>query len=196
MILKTQKQTVKAELVADGLETPWGLAFLPDGRLLVTERPGNLRIIDKGALSEPVKGTPKVHVQQDGGMFDVEVHPNYARNGWIYLAYSEVRPGFRAAAAIRGAPDSRRAAWSRPRAADSVDDGHHPRQAQQATTSGLMQQVIFRGPPELYTPSGTHFGLRFLFDREGHLFYSIGDRGVMQNSQDLSNPHREDPSHQ
>ena len=93
-ILKTQKQTVKAELVADGLETPWGLAFLPDGRLLVTERSGNLRIIDKGALSEPVKGTPKAHVQQDGGMLDVEVHPNYARNGWIYLAYSEVRPGF------------------------------------------------------------------------------------------------------
>ena len=131
MILKTQKQTVKAELVADGLETPWGLAFLPDGRLLVTERPGNLRIIDKGALSEPVKGTPKTHVQQDGGMFDVEVHPNYARNGWIYLAYSEVRPGF-VPPRLRGAPNSRRGAWSPPRAADSVDDGHHPRQAQQA----------------------------------------------------------------
>lgn len=108
-ILKTEKQTVKAELVADGLETPWGLAFLPDGRLIVTERSGNLRIVDKGTLSEPVKGTPKVHVQQDGGMLDVEVHPNYARNGWIYLAYSEVRP----------------------RAADSLDDGHRPRQAQQ-----------------------------------------------------------------
>jgi glucose/arabinose dehydrogenase len=62
------------------------LAFLPDGRLQVTERSGNLRIVDRGQLLEPVKGTSKVHVQQDGGMLDVEVHPNYARNGWIYLA--------------------------------------------------------------------------------------------------------------
>jgi len=187
VILKTQKQTVKAELVADGLETPWGLAFLPDGRLLVTERPGNLRIIDKGALSEPVKGTPKTHVQQDGGMFDVEVHPNYARNGWIYLAYSEVRPGF--------VPPPPSAAPPTP-AVEPGRGGGPQIPSMTVIIRGKLNkrnewsdaQVIFRGAPELYTPSGTHFGLRFLFDREGHLFYSIGDRGVMQNSQDLSNP--------
>ncbi len=187
VILKTQKQTVKAELVADGLETPWGLAFLPDGRLLVTERPGNLRIIDKGALSEPVKGTPKTHVQQDGGMFDVEVHPNYARNGWIYLAYSEVRPGF-----VPPPPSA-----VPPTPAVEPGRGRGPQiPSMTVIIRGKLNkrnewsdaQVIFRGAPELYTPSGTHFGLRFLFDREGHLFYTIGDRGVMQNSQDLSNP--------
>ena len=94
-VIKSEKQTFKIEVVARGLETPWGLAFLPDGRLLVTERPGRLRIIEKGKLlPEPVKGTPKVWEKQDGGMLDVEVHPQYARNGWIYLAYSEMLPGY------------------------------------------------------------------------------------------------------
>jgi len=173
-ILKTENQTLKAELVADGLETPWGLAFLPDGRLLVTERSGNLRIIDKGTLSEPVKGTPKVHVQQDGGMFDVEVHPNYARNGWIYLAYSEVRPGF-----VPPAPSA-----EPPTPAVQPGRGRGPqipsmtviiRGKLNKNNEWTDQQFIFRGAPDLYTPSGTHFGLRFLFGPGGHLFYSICD---------------------
>ena len=70
-IVKTEKQTVKLEVVARDLETPWGLAFLPDGRLLVTERPGRLRIVDKGKVLPPVTGTPTVWVRQDGGLFDV-----------------------------------------------------------------------------------------------------------------------------
>ena len=97
VVLKTQKETVTLEVVADGLNTPWGLAFLPDGRMLVTERTvngGTLRIVDKGTVSAPVAGTPKVHVQQDAGMFDVEVHPKYAENGWIYLSYAELLPGY------------------------------------------------------------------------------------------------------
>src|SRR5262249_3519040 len=72
----------------------FGLAFLPDGRLLITERNGTLRILDKNKLSEPIKGTPTPHVQQDGGFLDVTVHPQYAKNGWIYLSYSEVQPGY------------------------------------------------------------------------------------------------------
>ncbi len=92
-VIKTEKETFKVEIVARGLETPWGLAFLPDGRLLITERPGRLRIVQKGQLlPEPVTGTPTVWERQDGGLFDVEVHPQYAKNGWIYLAYSEPGP--------------------------------------------------------------------------------------------------------
>ena len=72
------------------------MAFLPDGRLLVTERPGRLRILDKGKLLPPVTGTPTVWVRQDGGLFDVEVHPDYAQNGWIYLSFSETLPGYKA----------------------------------------------------------------------------------------------------
>ena len=99
VVLKTEKQTVKLEVITKGLDTPWGLAFLPDGRILVTERTinhGTLRIIDHGKLSPPVKGTPVVYVaprQQDAGMFDVIVHPHYAENGWIYLAYASELPG-------------------------------------------------------------------------------------------------------
>ena len=94
-IIKSERQTFRIEVVAPGLETPWGLAFLPDGRLLVTERPGRLRIIDKGKLlPDAVQGTPKVWERQDAGMLDVAIHPQYAKNGWIYLAYTEVVPGY------------------------------------------------------------------------------------------------------
>ena len=107
-VIKSEKQDIKIEIVARNLETPWGLAFLPDGRLLITERPGRLRIWAKGQLlPEAVKGTPTVWERQDGGLFDVEVHPQYARNGWIYLAYAEpgpnnVAPPSMAAAAAAG----------------------------------------------------------------------------------------------
>ena len=108
-VIKSEKQTFRIEVVTPGLETPWGLAFLPDGRLLVTERPGRLRIIEKGKLlPEPVQGTPKVWERQDAGMLDVAVHPQYAKNGWIYLAYTEVVAWVRGAAAgahRRRAPD-------------------------------------------------------------------------------------------
>jgi glucose/arabinose dehydrogenase len=186
-ILKTEKETVKAELIADGLETPWALAFLPDGRLLVTERIGNLRIIDKGRLSEPVKGTPKVHVQQDGGLMDVELHPNYARNGWIYLAYSEVRPGFTPPPSS-AAPPTPAVQPGRGRGPEIPSMTVIVRGKLDRNNQWTDEQLIFRAPPDIYTANGTHFGLRFLFDREGHLFYSIGDRGVPQNAQDLSNP--------
>jgi glucose/arabinose dehydrogenase len=187
-VLKTQKETVRLEVVADGLNTPWGLAFLPDGRLLVTERTvngGTLRIVAKGALSAPVAGTPKVHVQQDAGMFDVEVHPRYAENGWIYLSYAELLPGYtppQPAATPDATPGRGRGGAVAPSMTTIV------RGRINARNEWVDQQVIFRAPADLYTPDGTHFGSRFIFDREGHLFYSIGERGVMQNAQDLSKP--------
>jgi glucose/arabinose dehydrogenase len=191
VILKTQKETVKLEVVADGLNTPWGLAFLPDGRLLVTERTlngGTLRIVDKGRLSAPVAGTPKVHVQQDAGMFDVEVHPQYAKNGWIYLSYAELLPDYTPPPAP--SPGDQ--------AAGGRGGGRGGAVAPSMTTivrgrinsryEWVDQQVIFRASPNLYTTDGTHFGSRFIFDRDGHLFFSIGERGNMQNAQDLSSP--------
>ena len=189
VVLKTQKETVRLEVVINGLDTPWALAFLPDGRMLVTERTvngGTLRIVDKGTLSAPVSGTPKVHVQQDAGMFDVEVHPKYAENGWIYLSYAELLPGYTPPPA---APPGDAAAGGRGGGRGGTVGPSMTtivRGRINARNEWVDQQVIFRAPADLYTTDGTHYGSRFIFDREGHLFYSIGERGVMQNAQDLS----------
>jgi len=161
-IVTSGKQTVRLEVVAKSLETPWGIAFLPDGRLLISERPGRLRIVDKGQLLPPVTGIPEVWQVQDGGLFDVEVHPDYARTGWIYLSYSEAGPEKTSnTVIIRG--KLRDNAW-------------------------VEQQVLFKGGPETYNTHNFHYGSRFIFDRDGHLFYSIGDKGRVADAQDLSKP--------
>jgi len=222
-VIKSEKQTFKIEILARNLETPWAIAFLPDGRMLITERPGRLRIWAKGQLQpEPVKGTPTVWERQDGGLFDVEVHPKYAQNGWIYLSYAEPGPnntappsmaaaaaagmlpqrgggggggGGGAAAGAPGAPAGAAPAGGAPPAAPAAP-------APAANTSNTVivrgkinpkgewveQQVIYRSKPELYSAANVHFGSRFIFDKEGHLFFTLGERGQMTNAQDLSNP--------
>lgn len=172
-VVQSAKQAFRVELVADGLMTPWSLAFLPDGRLLVTERDGRLRVIDKGKLSEPVSGVPKAHVQQDGGYFDIEVHPDYARNRWIYLAYSESQPGYVAPAEAKTAAPSMTV----------IVRGHIGDR-----NEWTDQQVIYRAPAHLYTTSGAHYGCRMIFDRQQHLFFTLGERGRQPNAQDLATP--------
>lgn len=178
-IVGNGKQRARVEVVARGLDTPWGLAFLPDGRLMVTERSGGLRIVDQGKLlSTPVGGTPRVWVSQDAGLLDVAVHPDYARNGWIYLSYTDVVPGYRPVAASEvGAP------VPSPLSMTVIVRGRLNRRNQ-----WVDAEEIFRAPAALYTPSGSHYGSRMIFDRQGHLFYSIGDRGEISNAQDLGNP--------
>lgn len=161
-VVRSAKQAFRIETVAADVETPWGIAFLPDGRLLVTERPGRLRIIERGKLLPPVAGIPTVWTRQDGGLFDVEVHPDYAKNGWIYLAYAEPRETNRSmTTVIRG----------RIRDNNWVD-----------------QEVIYRAPDELFTTPNYHYGLRFIFDKKGYLYYSLGDRGRADDAQDLTKP--------
>ena len=182
-VVKSEKQTVRMEVVAKDLDTPWGIAFLPDGRMLVTERTvggGQLRVVEKGVLLPPVKGTPRVHVQQDAGMFDVQVHPRYAENGWIYLSYAELLPGYTPPAAAAAGAGGRGGATA-PSMTAIV-------RGRLKNNEWVDQQFIYHAPPAIYTTDGSHFGSRFIFGREGHLFYSIGDRGVMQNAQDLSSP--------
>ncbi len=191
-IIKTQKQTFRIEVVTPGIETPWGLAFLPDGRVLVTERPGRLRVIEKGKLlPEAVKGLPAVHVQQDSGMLDVAVHPQYARNGFIYLSYTDIVPGYVAPppppppdpAAPPPTGRGGRGGTPNPPSMTVVIRGKLNK-----ANEWVESKEIFRAANNLYTPSGSHYGLRFTFDRQGHLFYTIGERGAMTNSQDLTNP--------
>jgi glucose/arabinose dehydrogenase len=171
-VFHSQKQTFRIEVVASGLQTPWGEAFLPDGRMLVTERTGTLRIIDHGKLSpEPVNGTPKPFVRQDGGMLDVAAH-----NGWIYLSYSEVEPG------VTPAPGSDTAPNLAPPTMTVLVRGHIRNNA------WVDSHEIFRAPSSLYTSTSDHYGSRFLFDGKGHLFFSLGERHNMVNAQSLATP--------
>jgi aldose sugar dehydrogenase len=163
-VVKSEKQTFKIELVAEGLDTPWGMDFLPDGRIIVTERPGRVRLITPGKpLPEPITGLPKIWVMQDGGLMDVVLHPDYAKNGWVYLSYSEPGPAAGASMTVIARGRVRDGKW--------VD-----------------QEILYKAPPELYWVDNTHFGSRFLFDKKGHLFYTIGDRGHDKDAQDLSLP--------
>lgn len=171
-VIHSEKQTFRIEMVASGLNTPWGAVFLPNGRMLVTERTGPLRVIDHGKLlPEPVQGTPKVFVRQDGGMLDVAYH-----SGWVYLSYTEVEPG------VTPAPGSDTAPNPAPPTMTVIVRGHIE------NNYWADSQEIFRAPSSLYTTTSDHYGSRFLFDGKGHLFFSLGERHNMVNAQSLSTP--------
>jgi len=149
-------------VVASGLVEPWGLALLPDGRWLVTERPGRLRIITaEGAVGEPVAGLPAVDPRGQGGLLDVVVGPTFAQDRLIYWSYSEPRDGGNATAVARGR---------------LTDDG--------TRVEGV--QVIFHAVPTY--DGGSHFGSSLAFDGAGRLFITLGDRSdapMRPQAQDL-----------
>lgn len=140
---------VQVETVASGLEHPWGLAFLPDGRMLVTERPGRLRLVSAdGTLSAPLKGVPEVWARGQGGLLDVAVDPDFGSTGLVYLSFSEPGEGGAGTAVARG------------KLVGEALEG---------------VEVIFRQSPKL--EAGQHFGSRLVFDRDGLLYVTTGDRG-------------------
>jgi len=103
-VIKTKTNSIRIVIVSAGLENPWGLAFLPDKRMLVTERPGRLRVIGAdGKLDpQPVGGLPPIAVTGQGGLLDVALHPKYAENGWIYLSYAAPGDGGYGTEVLRG----------------------------------------------------------------------------------------------
>lgn len=151
-----------------GLDDPWSLAFLPDGRALVTEKKGRLTIIEKGKLAaDPVGGVPEVDSRSQAGLFDVVPHPDYARNGWIYLAYSDPRTN----------ADGKSVSLTRLIRGKLRDN------------TLVEQQTVFEAPLADYPASGgVHFGGRIAFDRAGYLYFTIGERGRMENAQNLGVP--------
>jgi glucose/arabinose dehydrogenase len=148
--------------VVEGLEHPWGLVFLPNGDMLVTERPGRLRIVRDGTLDpEPVTGVPPVAVMGQGGMLDIALHPDFATNRILYLSYAKAGPGETATTAVT-------------RAALSAD-GRALRNAEEIWVA------------DAYTGRGVHFGSRIVFDADGKMYVSVGDRGEMREAQNPEN---------
>ena len=146
---RTQYQEIRVSQVVSGLENPWAVAFLPDGRKLITERPGRLQIADGDQLTE-VEGVPEVQATNQGGMMDVVIHPDYNDNGWIYLTFSKPNDGEdTATAVVRG---------------------------QLEENQFINVEEIF--VQNRYSSPGRHYGSRIAFDNEGYMYVSIGDRGA------------------
>lgn len=151
---------IDVQTVAEGLEHPWGLAFLPDGRMLVTERPGRLRLIMRGGeLSAPLDGVPRVQHTGQGGLLDVKLDPQFTENQWVYLSYAEPAPDGTAGTAVaRGRLMGQRL--------EEV-------------------QVVYRQQPQV--KGSMHFGSRLVFLRDGTLAITQGDRFEYRvQAQDLS----------
>ena len=154
----TKSGKVVVETLAEGLDHPWGMAFLPDGRLLVTERAGRLRILGTdNKLSPPLAGTPKVYASGQGGLLDVALDPDFATNRTIFLSFAEPGDGGASTALARA----------------TLGDN---------ALTGL--KVIFRQEPKV-SGSG-HFGGRIVFSRDGHLFLTTGERQKFDPAQDLA----------
>jgi glucose/arabinose dehydrogenase len=159
----TRDYRLEVATVTSGLERPWGFAFLPDGRMLVTERPGRLRVVERDGRLDPVPVArlPRVDAQGQGGLLDVVLHPQYASNGWVYWSYVQKdTAGDNGTEIARGRLAGGPGQWRM----DSV-------------------QVLFRMAPK--SGSGQHFGSRIVFDRDGLMFVTLGDRGEMARAQRL-----------
>jgi glucose/arabinose dehydrogenase len=154
---------LEIETVASGLVTPWSLAFLPDGRMLVTERPGRLRVVTRsGQLSPPVTGVPEVWATGQGGLLDVALDKDFARNGTLYLCYAERTGNGGRTSVARG----------------KLNDGERPRLSD--------VKVIFRQEGPL--SSGYHYGCRMAQGADGNLFVSLGDHfNPRDEAQNLGN---------
>ena len=152
--IRSEEHAFRLVKVADGLERPWSLAFLPDGRMLVTEKAGRLRVVKDGRVAGEVRGLPQVTVHGQGGLHDVVLHPQFEKNQLVYLAY-----------AARG------------------DDGVGTELARGRLAGERLEdvQVLFRQAPK--GSSGNHFGGRIVFDRAGFVYLTLGDRGEMPRAQ-------------
>lgn len=166
--LETLDYSVAAEAFVSGLEVPWAIDFLDAHTALVTERPGRLRMVVDGQLNpEPVAGTPDVLNARQGGLLDVAVDPNYANNGWIYLAYSHALPG-------TGGGD--------PMAMTRIVRGKI------VNHTWTDEEVVYEASPESYSPMQIHYGSRIVFDKKGYLYFSVGDRFAQDQAQEISRP--------
>ncbi|MFW5845348.1 MAG: PQQ-dependent sugar dehydrogenase [Planctomycetota bacterium] len=162
-VVQTALHGYRVESLVDaGLSVPWAVALLPDGGLLITERPGRLRIWDPatGLVDEAVRGLPEITATGQGGLMDVVLHPDHADNGLVYLSLSDPRDGGVFTAVARG----------------RIRDG-----------AWVDHEWIARFDERFHTRSGFHFGCRLVL-HDGMLYFGIGDRGRKNLARDLAHP--------
>jgi glucose/arabinose dehydrogenase len=156
--LKEDAKNYTLETVVSDIQIPWGMTWLPDGTMLVTEKSGVLYHIKNGAKTE-IKNMPKVYTRGQGGLLDITLHPDYAKNGWIYITYA---------------------------AAEGEGDGGNTKLIRAKLLDGGLTQIesLYKATPN--STKGQHFGSRIVFDNEGYLYFSIGERGDNKtNPQDI-----------
>ena len=160
--IESEKITFKVDTLYEGFENPWGMTWLPDGRLLVTERKGEILIFQNDEHSgEKLEGVPEVHEVNQAGLLDIQLHPNYDQNGWIYMSYAKPVEGGGATAIMRAKIEG--------------------------NTLVEKEDLIITTPA---VEGGRHFGSRIVFDNDNYLFFSNGERGSNpENAQTLKNSH-------
>ncbi len=160
-VITTEKLKLKLDTVITGLDVPWGMAFLPDGDMLINEREGKMLRFRNGKKVADIQGLPAIHAVGQGGLLDIRLHPDYKTNGWIYFAYTA--------------------------SSTNVSDGWNTNvmRARLKDNTLVDQQLLFKAMPD--TKTGHHVGCKITFDGKGHVFFGVGERGRQQNSQDLSN---------
>ncbi|MDT0688331.1 PQQ-dependent sugar dehydrogenase [Salegentibacter sp. F188] len=147
------------EVVVSDMQIPWGFTFLPDGSMLITEKSGDI-IHFKDGNKQQIKGVPEVYDRGQGGLLDIVLHPDYENNGWIYISY----------ASPEGSEEGGNTAIMRAK----LENG-----------SFTNKEVLYKAGPN--TTKGQHFGSRIVFDKEGYLYFSSGDRGARdENPQDIT----------
>lgn len=157
--IKVEVKNYTLETVDPDIQLPWGMTWLPDGTMLVTEKNGILYHIKNGVKTE-IKNVPKVYNRGQGGLLDIAVHPNYSKNGWIYITYSD---------------------------SEGEGEGGNTKLIRTKLLDGSLTQIesLYKALPN--TTKGLHFGSRIVFDNEGYLYFSVGERGAhFENPQDIN----------
>lgn len=164
------KMKLTLDTVATGFDSPWGLTQLPNSDILISDRSGTLYLIDKSKNKTAIKGTPAVYAKGQGGMLDIEIHPNYKENGWLYISYSKFKEEegktLTTTAIVRG----------------KIKNNEF-----------VEQQEIFEAFP--YTKTTHHYGSRIVFDGKGYIYFTVGERGMhfeyaQSTEADLGKVHR------
>ncbi len=159
--IPTEKLFLRLDTIISGLDVPWGMVFLPDGDMLVTEREGKMIRFRKGQKIAEIQGLPEIQSVGQGGLLDIRLHPDYKKNGWIYFAYTSCSV-------------SKNEGWNTTIMRAKLKDN-----------ALVDKQQLFKALPDSKT--GHHVGCRITFDGKGHLFFSVGERGKSENAQNISN---------